>query len=158
MNVKRAIFLPTAILGSATIGGVAWALYTHLTGRYAGLIAVLIGMLSGSVLLMVGGSRRSWAVRLGALISALLALLIGKYLDVRWNFVSDVVRQLMQAQPDLPRDAAEQIARLQREGVSTWELLQQRLIWYDAISLIVAAFLAFRIASSAAAARFFGEA
>lgn len=156
MNAKRAALLPTVFLSTAILGGVVWALYTHMTGRYAGIVSILIGLLCGGTILIAAGPPRSMWIPLGAALSALLGFLLGKYLDVQFNFVAEVARQLIAEQPGLTKPSAEQIARLQREGATTWELMRQRFAWQDLASVCVAVFVAFRVASSSWVAGWLG--
>lgn len=157
MNARRAALLPTVLIASALLSGGMWAGFTYFTGKYAGIMALPVGFLCGLAALLISGSSRPWA-QWGAVVAALLGLALGKYFDVVWNFVPEVARQLQASQPGLTQEAAEQIARLQREGASFWELLRQRLVWYDGLSWLVGLYLAFRVASSEMVAQWFSEA
>ena len=80
----NAILAPTGALLGAIIGGILWAKYINWTGMTAGWVALVIGLLTGIGAVLTSRSRRVSIASIAA-VFAILGILLGKYLDVRWN-------------------------------------------------------------------------
>ena len=149
MNRSSPIILaPTGALLGAIIGGILWAKYINWTGMTAGWVALVIGLLTGLGAVLTSRSRRITIASVAA-VFAIMGILLGKYLDVRWNAPSTV--GIIEAQPDIPPEYAESIARMveaSEAGNSTWKLMRMRMEWFDLIFYAVACFVAFRTAYS----------
>jgi len=144
----NAILAPTGALLGAIIGGILWAKYINWTGMTAGWVALVIGLLSGLGAVLTSRSRRV-AIASVAVVFAIIGILLGKYLDVRWNAPRTV--GIVEAQPDIPPEYAESIAKMveaSEAGNSTWKLMRMRMEWFDLIYYAVASFVAFRTAYS----------
>ena len=144
----NAVLAPTGALLGAIIGGILWAKYIQWTGMTAGWVALVIGLLTGIGVVLTSRSRRI-VVAITAAVFAILGILAGKYLDVRWNAPSTA--DIIEAQPDMPPEYAQSIAKMvesSEAGNSTWKLMRMRMEWFDLIYYAVASFVAFRIAFS----------
>ncbi|MDE0042917.1 MAG: hypothetical protein OXT74_12840 [Candidatus Poribacteria bacterium] len=142
------ILAPTGALLGAIIGGILWAKYINWTGMTAGWVALVIGLLTGLGAVLTSRSRRITIASVAA-VFAIMGILLGKYLDVRWNAPSTV--GIIEAQPDIPPEYAESIAKMveaSEAGNSTWKLMRMRMEWFDLIYYAVASFVAFRTAYS----------
>jgi hypothetical protein len=142
------ILAPTGALLGAIIGGILWAKYISWTGMTAGWVALVIGLLTGLGAVLTGRSRRV-AIASIAAVFAILGILLGKYLDVRWNAPRTV--GIIEAQPDIPPEYAESIAKMveaSEAGNSTWKLMRMRMNWMDLVFYAAASFVAFRTAYS----------
>ena len=144
----NAILAPTGALLGAVIGGILWAKYFNWTGMTAGWVALVIGLLTGLGAVLTGRTR---GVAIGSIaaVFAILGILFGKYLDVRWNAPSTV--EIIEAQPDIPPEYAESIAKMveaSEAGNSTWKLMRMRMEWFDLVFYAAASFVAFRTAYS----------
>jgi hypothetical protein len=145
MNLALA---PSGGLLGAIIGGILWAKWIQWTGYNAGWVAIAIGLLTGFGVLLTSKSRRL-SVSMVAALFAILGILIGKYLDVRWNAPSIV--GVIEINEEIPPEYAESIAKMyesSESGGSVWKKMQLRMEWFDAIFYFVAAFIAFRVARS----------
>ena len=142
------ILAPTGALLGAIIGGILWAKYINWTGMTAGWVALVIGLLTGLGAVLTSRSRRV-AIASIAAVFAILGILLGKYLDVRWNAPRTV--GIIEAQPDIPPEYAESIAKMveaSEAGNSTWKLMRMRMNWMDLVFYAAASFVAFRTAYS----------
>ena len=114
----------------------------------AGWVALVIGLLTGIGVVLTSRSRRVSIASIAA-VFAILGILLGKYLDVRWNAPRTV--DIIEAQPDIPPEYAESIAKMveaSEAGDSTWKLMRVRMEWFDLVYYAVATFVAFRTAYS----------
>lgn len=119
---------PTGGIVGAVIGGAMWAKFiTQLSAPLSGILTALIGVFCG-LGVMLASRERNWITGLTAAIFTIFGILLGKYLQLRWNFVPHLTQQLMQQNEGLSREAAEKIAKVQREGYSTWELIRQQTL------------------------------
>ena len=84
----------------------------------------------------------------GAVFFALVGIVIGKYLDVRWNAIAQIAELIIASEPLLSEDAATAIAQTQYSGTSKLELMKSRMDWFDLIFSAIAAFVAFYITSN----------
>ena len=142
------ILAPTGALLGAIIGGILWAKYISWTGMTAGWVALVIGLLTGLGAVLTSRSRRV-AIASVAVFFAIMGILLGKYLDVRWNAPRTV--GIIEAQPDIPPEYAESIAKMveaSEAGNSTWKLMRMRMNWMDLVFYAAASFVAFRTAYS----------
>lgn len=149
----NALMAPFGGLFGAIIGGVFWAKYIQWTGRTAGFIAIGIGVLTGVGILLTSSRSLSrdaetmWrVVSVAAALFAVLGIFIGKYLDVQWNAVSQIAKQLCQ-ENNISLEQAMPIATVVFKGQSVWELMQSRMSRIDLLYGAAAAFIAFRIPS-----------
>jgi hypothetical protein len=141
---------PFGGLVGALIGGVLWAKYIQWTGLTAGWVALVIGILTGLGVLLTGRTRRM-DVSLVAALFAVVGILFGKYLDVRWNAPKEMTVAIIQQHGDIPPEYAESIAKsveASEAGGSTWRLMRRRMEWFDLVYYAAAAFIAFRVAYS----------
>ncbi len=144
----NAVLAPTGALLGAIIGGILWAKYINWTGMTAGWVALVIGLLTGIGAVLTSRSRQVSIASIAAVIG-ILGILLGKYLDVRWNAPRTV--DIIEAQPDIPPEYAESIAKMveaSEAGDSTWKLMRVRMEWFDLVYYAVATFVAFRTAYS----------
>ena len=140
------------LLGAA-IGGILWAKYIQWTGHTAGFVAIAIGVLTGVGILLTStrclerDARTMWRVVSGAAaVFAILGIFIGKYLDVQWNAVAEIAKQLSQ-EHNISIAHAMPTATIIFKGQSVWELMQARMSRIDLLYGAAAAFIAFRIPS-----------
>lgn len=145
------VIAPFGGLLGAALGGVLWAKYTQWTGHTAGFIAIGIGVLTGTGILLTCSrtlpqdAKTTWRlVGIGAAVFAIFGIFIGKYLDVQWNAVTQIAAQLSQ-ENNMSLQQAMPIATTLFKGQSVWELMQQRMSLIDLLYGAVAAFVAFRI-------------
>jgi signal peptidase I len=64
----------------AVVGGVAWGFAAKWTGREFGFLAWVVGIVTGVVCVQVGGRKKTGALQAIAVATAVLGVLIGKYL------------------------------------------------------------------------------
>lgn len=125
---------PTGGILGAVIAGAVWAKFiTRLSPPLSGILTALIGVLCG-LGVMLASRERNWITGLTAALFTIFGIVLGKYLEVRWNFIPHLTQQLMQQNEGLSREAAERIAKVQREGYSTWELIRQRTVKRNFVS------------------------
>ena len=142
------VLAPTGALLGAIIGGIIWAKYIQWTGLTAGWVAIAIGLLTGIGVVLTSRSRRI-SIALVAVLFAILGILLGKYLDVRWNAPQTV--GIIETHEDIPPEYAQSIAKMyeaSEAGGSTWRLMRLRMEWFDLLYYAVAGFVAFRTAYS----------
>jgi hypothetical protein len=141
---------PFGGLIGALIGGALWAKYIQWTGFAGGWIAIAIGLLVGLGVLLAGKSR-GLSMSLIAALFAVIGILFGKYLDVRWNAPKELTVAIIEENEGVPPEYAESIARTveaSESGGSTWRLVRNRMEWFDLIFYAVAAYIAFRVTHS----------
>ena len=148
----KIIIAPLGGLIGAILGGVLWAKYIQWTGNTAGFVAIGIGLFSGVGMLFTcsdtiePNEKKHWLmVSIGAALFALIGIFIGKYLDVQWNAVSEIKKNLMANEPDLSDEAATFIAETQYSGKTKWEHMQDRMDWFDLLFGSIAVVVAFYI-------------
>ena len=148
----KIIIAPLGGLIGAILGGVLWAKYIQWTGNTAGFVAVGIGALTGLGMLMTcsnaiePNAKKHWLmVSIGAAVFAVIGIFIGKNLDVQWNAVTQITEQIIESQPNLSEEAATSMAKTVYSGSSKWELMRDRMDWFDFLFGSVAVFVAFYI-------------
>jgi signal peptidase I len=72
-------------LVAALAGGLAWGLIVKWTEYEVGFVAWGIGFLTAAAVLRAAGGRKSGALQVVAVVSALLGVLLGKYLGFAWT-------------------------------------------------------------------------
>lgn len=145
---------PTGGLIGAILGGALWAKYIQWTGLTAGWVAFAIGIFTGLGVLLAGRSRKI-RVSLVAVLFAIIGILFGKYLDVRWNALERIKVQLI-AEHKISPDQAQPMAQTIFRGQSTWELMRSQMRWSDLIfEYVIAATIAFYVVRSRVLHRYF---
>ncbi len=71
-------------VGAAVAGGVVWGLIVKWSEYEVGFVAWGIGFLAGMAVLTATGGRRGLPLQVIAIVSALLGILVGKYLSYAW--------------------------------------------------------------------------
>ncbi|MGC5775761.1 hypothetical protein J4O75_25950 [Paenibacillus pabuli] len=69
-------------LVAAIVGGIVWAVIAALTERELGLIAIVIGALTGYAVVLFSNKQIATVHKVIAVIFALIGILLGKYLTV----------------------------------------------------------------------------
>lgn len=85
MEEKQGIKIGMPIVGgllAAVVGGIVWAVIAAMTERELGLIAIVIGALTGYVVVLFSNKRIATVHKAIAVIFALIGILLGKYLTV----------------------------------------------------------------------------
>ncbi|MDK8191199.1 hypothetical protein QP794_14005 [Paenibacillus sp. UMB7766-LJ446] len=85
MEEKQGIKIGMPIVGgllAAVIGGIVWAVIAAMTERELGLIAIVIGALTGYAVVLFSNKRIATVHKVIAVIFALIGILLGKYLTV----------------------------------------------------------------------------
>ncbi|MYF97675.1 hypothetical protein F4212_00860 [Candidatus Poribacteria bacterium] len=148
----KVIIAPFGGLIGAVLGGILWAKIIQWTGSNWGFVAVGIGVLAGIGMLLTCSraidphETRHWImVSIGAALFAIMGIFVGKYLDVRWNAITQMTEQIIAEEPLLSEEAATSIAETQYSGSSKWELIKERMHWFDLIFAAIAVFAAFYI-------------
>ena len=145
----KVISAPLGGILGAIIGGVLWALYIKWTGNRWGFIAVGIGATTGLGIVLSGcqgidvSDKKRWLMlSIGAAFFSIVGFYIGKFLDVQWNAVTQLAEMMVQ-EYNMTMEQALPSARVQISGYSRWELMKDRMDWYDALFVSTAAFTAF---------------
>ena len=148
----KSMTAPLGGLIGAILGGILWAKYIQWTGYTAGFTAIGIGLLTGIGMLLVGKttfeaeSKKQWLLlSVGAAIFSIVGIFVGKYLDVRWNAIMGLTKQILANEPLLSEEAATFIAKTQYSGNSKWELMKDRMEWFDIVYGAIAVLVAFYI-------------
>lgn len=148
----KAITAPLGGLIGAILGGVLWAKYIQWTGNTAGFIALGIGILSSIGIILTGGrvleadNRKQWLyLAIGAGLFSIFGILVGKYLDVQLNALTQMTEFILEQEPLLTKKAAKVYAEQQFYGSSKWELMQIRMEWFDLIYVAIAVIASFFI-------------
>ena len=151
----KVILVPIGGLFGALLGGALWAKSIQWTGSIAGFAAVGIGVLTGIGMVLASSQvidpneQKHWLIlSVGAAFFALVGIVIGKYLDVRWNAITQIAEQIVAGEPLLSEEAATAIAKTQYSGTPKWELMKSRMDWFDLIFSAIAVFVAFYITSN----------
>ncbi|WP_426253314.1 hypothetical protein [Paenibacillus pabuli] len=85
MEEKQGIKIGMPIIGglvAAIVGGIVWAVIAALTERELGLIAIVIGALTGYAVVLFSNKQIATVHKVIAVIFALIGILLGKYLTV----------------------------------------------------------------------------
>ncbi|MFE6079103.1 hypothetical protein ACFVQB_32245 [Paenibacillus sp. NPDC057886] len=85
MEEKQGIKIGMPIVGgllAAIVGGIVWAVIAAMTERELGLIAIVIGALTGYAVVLFSNKRIATVHKVIAVIFALIGILLGKYLTV----------------------------------------------------------------------------
>ncbi|WP_440116447.1 hypothetical protein [Paenibacillus sp. QZ-Y1] len=85
MEEKQGIKIGLPIVGgliAAIVGGIVWAAIAAMTEYEVGLIAILIGALTGYAVVLFSNKRIATVHKIIAVIFALIGILLGKYLTV----------------------------------------------------------------------------
>lgn len=85
MEEKQGIKIGMPIVGgllAAVVGGIVWAVIAAMTERELGLIAIVIGALTGYAVVLFSNKRIATVHKVIAVIFALIGILLGKYLTV----------------------------------------------------------------------------
>ena len=149
---KHLPFAPLGGLIGALLGGALWAKYIQWTGLTAGWVALAIGILTGIGVLLVGRSRQI-SISLVAALFAIIGILLGKYLDVRWNYPETITVAIIEKNDAPPGE----LERVETSGLDTsvWQLMRQRMEWIDLLFYVVSAYIAFRVSYSRRLYHFF---
>ena len=114
MNI---IIAPLGGLIGAIFGGVLWAKYIEWTGNTAGFIAIGIGVLTGIGMLLTStraidpNVKKYWVmVSIAAALFSVIGIFIGKYLDVKWNAITQIAEQIVADEPTMLSEQATSIA------------------------------------------------
>ncbi len=147
----KIITAPLGGLIGAILGGILWAKYIQWTGNTAGFVAIGIGALTGIGMLLTStraidpNVKKHWVmVSIAAALFSVIGIFIGKDLDVQWNAVTQITEQLMQER-NLSIEQATPIAKNLFGGFSKWELMQERMDWFDWVYGAIAVFVAIYI-------------
>ncbi len=147
----KIVTAPFGGLVGAVLGGILWAKYIQWTGSTFGFIAVCIGAFTGIGMLLTcvnaidADEKMHWLlVSIGAAIFAVIGFFVGKYLDVHWNAITQLTEQYMQEQ-NLTEEQAKPIAETIFSGSSKFELMKNRMEWFDLIFGTTAVIVAFYI-------------
>ena len=161
MNI---IIAPLGGLIGAIFGGVLWAKYIEWTGNTAGFIAIGIGVLTGIGMLLTStraidpNVKKYWVmVSIAAALFSVIGIFIGKYLDVKWNAITQIAEQIVADEPTMLSEQATSIAETVYSGSSKWELMKNRMDWFDWIYGAIAVFVAFYITSNRLLRNYFAE-
>ncbi|MDN4604803.1 hypothetical protein P5G61_26495 [Paenibacillus sp. F6_3S_P_1C] len=85
MEEKQGIKIGMPIVGgllAAVVGGIVWAVIAAMTERELGLIAIVIGALTGYAVVLFSNKQIATVHKVIAVIFALIGILLGKYLTV----------------------------------------------------------------------------
>jgi len=145
-QVRRQQFTPSslvpAIFGAAVaavVGGGVWGALTIYTNYEVGYVAWGLGVLSGFSVVWLSGGRKGPPLQIIAVVSSILAILIGKYL-VFYSAIHDIATREAGADKAAALSAfSTEIMRLFVERVSSL------LTPYDALWVILALGSAWRI-------------
>ncbi len=147
----KIVFAPLGGLIGAVLGGILWATYIQLTGNTFGFIAVCIGAFTGIGMLLTcvnaieSDEKMHWfLVSIGAAIFAVIGFLVGKYLDVHLNAISQLTEQYMEQWKIVEKDA-KLIAENVYFSSSKFELMKNRMELFDLVFGAIAVIVAFYI-------------
>jgi hypothetical protein len=95
--VQKEMFTPGALqmgilggLASAVAGGAAWGLIAIHSGYELGIAAWALGFLAGYAVVLFTGGRKGVPLQATAAVSAVLGILVGKYVVFCHYFIEDV--------------------------------------------------------------------
>ncbi len=141
----KVLTAPLGGLIGAIIGGVLWANYIKWTGSNAGFVAVAIGALCGIGIVFTGSqsldtdNQKNWILlAIGAAFFSILGILVGKYLDVQLNAVTQIAHQMIEMNPTLTLEQAMPSAEVRYSGSTKWEHMINRMEWFDLVFVAIA--------------------
>ncbi len=141
----KALTAPLGGLIGAIIGGVLWANYIKWTGSNAGFVSVTIGALCGIGIVFTGNrsldtdNQKNWNyLAIGAAFFSIFGILVGKYLDVQLNAVTQIAHQIIEEQTMLTDEQTISIAETIYSGSTKWEHMIDRMEWFDLIFAAIA--------------------
>ena len=148
----KVLTAPLGGLIGAIIGGVVWANYVKWTGNIGGLAAFAIGALCGIGIVLTGcqsldtDNQKNWLyLAIGAAFFSILGILVGKYLDVQLNAVTQIAHQIIEEEPTLTLAQAAPIAERVYSGSTKWQHMIDRMEGFDlvfaAIAVIVSVYI-----------------
>lgn len=148
----KALTAPLGGLIGAIIGGVLWVYYIKWTGSNAGFVAFAIGALSGIGIVFTGSksldtdNQKNWILlAIGAALFSILGILVGKYLDIQLNAVTQIAHQIIEGEPTMTLEQALPFAETVYSGSTKWEHMIDRMEWFDlvfaAIAVVVSVYI-----------------
>ena len=148
----KALTAPLGGFLGAIIGGVLWANYIKWTGSNAGFVAVAIGALCGIGIVFTGSrsldteDQKNWLyLAIGAAFFSILGILVGKFLDIQLNAITQIAHQIIEEQPMLTDEQAISIAETVYSGRTKWGHMIDRMEWFDlvfaAIAVVVSVYI-----------------
>lgn len=148
----KALTAPLGGLIGAIIGGVLWANYIKWTGSNAGFVAVAIGALCGLGIVFTGSqsldtdNQKNWLyLAIGAAFFSIFGILVGKYLDVQLNAVTQIAHQIIEGEPTMTLERAIPYAETVYSGRTKWGHMIDRMEWFDlvfaAIAVVVSVYI-----------------
>jgi hypothetical protein len=72
-------------LVAAIVGGVVWGLIVKMTEYEVGFVALGIGFIVGTAVVLGSGNKRGLPLQVIAVVLALIGILLGKYLAFVWS-------------------------------------------------------------------------
>ncbi|MFN2471528.1 MAG: hypothetical protein ABR583_11195 [Gaiellaceae bacterium] len=128
-----------AALAAAIVGGVVWGLIARWSDYEVGIVAWAIGFLAGSAAVLGARGRRGLPLQLLAVATALVGILVGKYLGFVWGLEAAFEEQ------DIPVD----VPIFSGDTVNAFnESRSEVFTWYDLLWVAFAVYTAFRIPRS----------
>ncbi len=123
-------------LAAAIAGGVLWGLIVRWTEYEVGIVAWAIGFIVGTAVVLAAGGARGLRLQVAAVVSALLGILVGKYLSFVWG-VNDAA-----AEEGVPLElsllSSDTVDAFVDSGDIVWS-------WFDLLWIGLAIVTAFRI-------------
>ena len=160
----KIITAPLGGLIGAVLGGILWAKYIQWSGNTAGFVAVGIGALTGIGMLLTCSraidpdEKSHWLmISIGAALFAIMGIFVGKFLDVKWNAVTQMTEQIMAEEKLISDEAATSLAETVYSGSSKWELMKDRMDWFDLLFGCIAVVVTFYITSNTRLRIFFAK-
>ena len=136
----KALTAPLGGLIGAIIGGALWANYIKWTGSNAGFVAFAIGALIGIGIVFTGSksldtdNQKNWIfLAIAAAFFSILGILVGKYLDIQLNAVTQITHQIIEEEPTLTLEQATPIAERVYSEKTKWEHMIDRMEWFDLV-------------------------
>jgi hypothetical protein len=126
-------------LGAAVVGGVVWGLIVKWSEYEVGFVAWAIGFLAGMAVLTATGGRKGIPLQAIAIVSALVGIVIGKYLSYAW---------VLQKVADEQTGGLVDISVFSRDTVDFFrEDLGEVFGWIDLLWVALAVITAWRVLS-----------
>ncbi len=127
--------IQTALLGgllAAAGGGAIWGLIAIHSKQELGIIALGIGFLAGYLVVWLSGGRKGISLQVIASVSALLGILVGKYLAFFHAFKQELIREI-------GTDAAGNLSPLSADALRIFfEKLPDMVSPYDILWIVLA--------------------
>jgi hypothetical protein len=139
IGVERGTLLKAVAAGlsAAVAGGVVWGLIVKWSEYEVGFVAWGIGFLAGIAVLTATGGRRGMLLQTIAIVSALVGILIGKYLSYAW---------VLQQFADEQTGGVVEISIFSRDTVDFFrEDLGEVFGWIDLLWVALAVITAWRV-------------